>query len=43
LVTSVAVAGLLYRPEKRFWIIEPDAALVILLVLASLGLVYYMR
>ena len=43
LVTSVAVAGLLYRPEKRFWIIEPDAALVILLVLASLGLVYYLR
>jgi cation:H+ antiporter len=43
LVTSVAVAGLLYRPEKRYWFIEPDAALVILLVLASLGLVFYLR
>ena len=43
LVTSTAVAGLLYRPEKRFWFIEPDAALVILLVLASLGLVYHLR
>lgn len=43
LVTSVAVLGLLYRPEKRYWLIEPDAALVILLVLMSLGLVYYMR
>jgi len=43
LVTSVAVAGLLYRPEKKFWIVEPDAALVMLLVLVSLGLVYYLR
>lgn len=43
LVTSVAVLGLLYRPEKRYWLIEPDAALVIFLVLMSLGLVYYMR
>ena len=43
LVTSVAVAGLLYRPEKRYWFIEPDAALVILLVLMSLGLVYHLR
>jgi cation:H+ antiporter len=43
LVTSVAVAGLLYRPEKRYWFIEPDALLVIVLVLASLGLVYHLR
>jgi cation:H+ antiporter len=43
LVTSVAVLGLLYRPEKRYWIIEPDALLVIVLVLASLGLVFHLR
>jgi cation:H+ antiporter len=43
LVTAVAVAGLLYRPEKRYWLIEPDALLVIVLVLTSLGLVYYLR
>jgi hypothetical protein len=32
--------SLLYRAEKRWWIIEPDAALVILLVLGALYLVY---
>lgn len=41
--TAIATLGLLYRPERRFWIIEPDAALVILAVLSSLGLVYYLR
>lgn len=40
-VTSVAIMGLLYRAERRYWLIEPDAALIILLVLGSLGLVYY--
>ena len=43
LATSAATAGLLYRPERRYWFIEADAALVITLVLASLGLVYYLR
>ncbi|MGD9648233.1 MAG: sodium:calcium antiporter [Pirellulales bacterium] len=43
LVTSTVVLGLLYRPEKRYWFVEPDAALVIFLVLMSMGLVYYMR
>lgn len=41
LVTSVAMMGLLYRAERRYWLLEPDAALIILLVLGSLGLVYY--
>lgn len=40
LVTAVTVQGLLYRAEKRFWILEPDALLVILLVLGSMTLVY---
>jgi cation:H+ antiporter len=43
IATCVATLGLLYRAEKRYWIIEPDALLVIFLVLASLGLVYILR
>lgn len=42
MVTAIATMGLLYRAEKRYWLIEPDAALVISLVLAALGLVYYL-
>ena len=40
LVTAVAVLGLLYRAEKRYWIIEPDALLVILLIVGAFGLIY---
>lgn len=40
LVTSVATLGLLNRAEKRWWIFEPDALLVILLVIGALALVY---
>ena len=40
LVTAVTSLGLLYRAERRWWIIEPDALLVIFLVLASLAVVY---
>jgi cation:H+ antiporter len=43
IVTSIATMGLLYRAEKRYWLIEPDAVLVIVLVLAALGLVYQLR
>jgi cation:H+ antiporter len=43
IVTAVATLALLYRAEKRYWLIEPDALLVIVLVLGSLGLVYSMR
>ena len=43
LVTSVAVLGMLYRPEKRYWIIEPDALLVIVLIVISLTLIYFLR
>ncbi len=42
IITSVATASLLYRAEKRYWILEPDAALVLLLVLGALGMVYYL-
>ncbi len=40
LVTGVAMLGLLYRVEKKYWLIEPDSALLVLLVLGALGIVY---
>lgn len=40
ITTSVALLSILNRAEKRWWLIEPDAALVALLVLGSLYLVY---
>jgi cation:H+ antiporter len=43
LVTAVATMGLLYRAEKRYWLVEPDSALVMLLIFGALGLVYYYR
>lgn len=43
IVTAVAVLGIVYRAEKRIWLIEPDAALVVLLVLGALGLLYALR
>ncbi|UUO07327.1 hypothetical protein M4951_03225 [Blastopirellula sp. J2-11] len=39
-VTCVATMGILYRAEKRFWLVEPDALLVVILVLASLWMIY---
>lgn len=42
-VTAVALMGLLYRAEKRYWFIEPDAALTALLIFGALALVYYNR
>jgi cation:H+ antiporter len=43
LVTTITVMGLLYRPERRYWFVEPNAAFVVAGVLVSLGLVFYMR
>jgi cation:H+ antiporter len=43
IITGVATTGLLYRAEKRFWLIEPDALLIVLLVLGALGLAYVYR
>jgi cation:H+ antiporter len=43
LASTVTTLGLLYRPERRFWLIEPDAVAVIAIVLSSLGLVYSLR
>lgn len=43
ITTCATVLCMLYRAEKRWWIVEPDAALVILLILGSLYLVYLHR
>ena len=43
LCTAVAISSLLYRPEKRLWIIEPDAALMALLIFAALYIVYVLE
>jgi hypothetical protein len=40
IVTSMAVMGQLYRSERRLWLIEPDASMLIVLILATLGLIY---
>ena len=40
ITTCATMLSLLYRAEKRWWIVEPDAALIVLLVLGSLWLVY---
>jgi cation:H+ antiporter len=43
LVTTVAILGLLYRAEKRYWMVEPDAALMVVLIAGALALVFYQR
>ena len=40
LATSVTIMGQLYHVERRCWLIEPDAFVVILIVLGSLSLAY---
>lgn len=39
-ITAIASLGMLYRAEKRYWVIEPDAVAVILAVFAALAMVY---
>ncbi|MBX7165732.1 MAG: hypothetical protein K1X74_05230 [Pirellulales bacterium] len=39
IVTSVYTLGMLYRAERRYWLLEPDALLVILLIFSALGLI----
>ncbi len=43
LVTCVAVMGQLYHVERRIHFIEPDALLVITLVLGSLTMLYFLK
>ena len=39
IITGVAVMGLLYRVEKRYWLFEPDALLVVVLAVTALAAV----
>lgn len=43
LATQVAVMGQLYQAENRSRLIEPDASLVILIVMGALALIYFIR
>jgi len=43
LITAIAVMGQLYHLERRRFVIEPDAALIILLVLGALTSIYWLR
>jgi cation:H+ antiporter len=43
LATCVTLLCILYRAEKRWWVIEPDALLVILIIIGGLTLVYFRR
>jgi cation:H+ antiporter len=41
LATQVAVMGQLYQAEKRILFVDPDAGLVMLIVIGALVLVYF--
>ena len=43
MATLVAIMGQLYRSESRTRIIEPDAWLVVLIIVVSLAMVYHLR
>lgn len=38
---AIATLGMLYRVEKRFWIVEPDAVSMILVISGALLLIYW--
>lgn len=40
ITTAVGLLSILYRAEKRLWLVEPDAALIAVLVIGALYLVY---
>ncbi len=41
-LTGLTTISMLYRPSKRYWLIEPDAALVIVLGIASFVALYFL-
>jgi len=41
IATAITVLGMLYRAEKRYLLMEPDAALVIAVVLGAYALLYF--
>jgi cation:H+ antiporter len=43
LITAIVVMGQLYQAERRIFFVEPDAMLVIVLVVAALAVIYWLR
>jgi hypothetical protein len=43
LITAIAVMGQLYHMERRRFFVAPDAVLIILLVIGTLTIVYWLR
>ena len=43
MITAVVIVGQLYRVESRTMLVEPDAVLVLLLVVTSLVLIYFCK
>jgi Ca2+/Na+ antiporter len=43
LITAIVVMGQLYQAERRIFFVEPDAMLIILLVLAALTIIFWLR
>ncbi len=41
-ITGILTLGLLYRPQRRFWLIEPNAGLVVLSAGAAFVALYYL-
>lgn len=41
-ITGVLTLGLLYRPKRRYWFIEPSAGLVVILASAAFVALYYL-
>ena len=42
LLTGILTLGLLYRPRRRYWMLEPDAKLLVILALAVFVALYYL-
>ena len=42
IVTGVLCMSLFYRPKKKYWLVEPDASLVVILAVAAIVCLYYL-
>ena len=42
IITGVLCMSFFYRPKKKYWLIEPDATLVVLLAIGAIACLYYL-
>ena len=42
IITGVLCMSFFYRPKKKYWLIEPDATLVVLLAIGAIVCLYYL-